>query len=142
MGYISGQRNASFNFKIYIAWMFMATLAFSAAVIFINTKLLLIEKHNKTIISILGWLISVGGWFLWTLLLSIVFTPGKTYPLYAIEDGFLKGYGRDLLWWLVLILTLAALTLLELGVSSVRKAFWPTDVDLFQELQNDPVVRQ
>lgn len=170
--YVSGQRNASFNFKIYIAWMFMATsesviiyflmfglfgeaiftrdddllamgtLAFSAAVIFINTKLLLIEKHNKTIISFLGWLISVGGWFLWTLLLSLVFTPGKTYPLYAIKDGFLKGYGRNLLWWLVLILTLAALILLELGVSSVRKSFWPTDVDLFQELQNDPAIRE
>ncbi len=68
--YISGQKNSAFNFKVYIAWMFMATsesviiyflmfglfgeaiftrdddllamgtLAFSAAVIFINTKLL------------------------------------------------------------------------------------------------------
>jgi phospholipid-translocating ATPase len=68
--YVSGQRNASFNFKLYITWMFMATadsviiyflmfglfgqaiftrddgllamgtLAFSASVIFINTKLL------------------------------------------------------------------------------------------------------
>ncbi|KAH6724008.1 putative phospholipid-transporting ATPase [Leptodontidium sp. MPI-SDFR-AT-0119] len=134
--YVSGQRNASFNFKVYIAWMFMAT---SESVIIYF--LILIEKHNKTIISFLGWLISVGGWFLWTLLLSLVFTPGKTYPLYAIKDGFIKGYGRNLLWWLVLILTLAALILLELGVSSVRKAFWPTDVDLFQELQKDPVVR-
>ncbi|KAL2075779.1 hypothetical protein VTL71DRAFT_722 [Oculimacula yallundae] len=170
--YVSGQRNASFNFKVYAAWMFMAasesaiiyflmfglfgeaiftrddnllamgTLAFSASVIFIATKLLLIEMHNKTIISFLGWAISIGGWFLWTLLLSIVFTPGKTYPLYSIKNGFTKGYGRDLLWWLVLILTLAALTLLELGVSSVRKAFWPTDVDLFQELQRDPSVRE
>ncbi|KAH7419115.1 putative phospholipid-transporting ATPase [Cadophora sp. MPI-SDFR-AT-0126] len=135
--YVSGQRNASFNFKIYIAWMFMAT---SESVIIYF--LILIEKHNKTIISFLGWLISVGGWFLWTLLLSLVFTPGKTYPLYAIKDGFLKGYGRNLLWWLVLILTLAALILLELGVSSVRKSFWPTDVDLFQELQNDPAIRE
>ncbi|XMA15695.1 hypothetical protein WAI453_008486 [Rhynchosporium graminicola] len=170
--YVSGQRNASFNFKIYLAWMFMAasesviiyflmfglfgeaiftrddnllamgTLAFSASVIFISTKLLLIEMHNKTIISFLGWIISVGGWFFWTLLLSLVFAPGKTYPLYSIKDGFLKGYGRNLLWWLVLLITLATLTLLELGISSVRKAFWPTDVDLFQELQRDPLVRE
>lgn len=188
--YISGQNNAAFNFKVYAGWMFMAasesviiyfimfglfgeaiftrdddlmamgTLAFSAAVIFINTKLLclstpfrllehhanarnsLIEMHNKTIIPFLGWATTVVGWFFWTLLLAAVFKPNKTYVLYAIKDGFLKSYGRDLLWWLVLLLTLAALVLLELGVSSVRKAFWPTDVDLFQELQRDPGVRR
>ncbi|KAI9049036.1 hypothetical protein LZ554_006884 [Drepanopeziza brunnea f. sp. 'monogermtubi'] len=170
--YVSAQNNSAFNFKVYFGWMFMAisesviiyfsmhalfggsiftrddnllamgTLAFSASVVFINTKLLLIEMHNKTAISFLGWAISVAGWFLWTLLLSVVFTHNKTYPLYSIKDGFTKGYGRNLLWWLVLFLTLAAVVLLELGVSSVRKAFWPTDVDLFQELQRDPGARR
>jgi len=98
--------------------------------------------HNKTVISAAGWIISIGGWFLWTLLLSIVYKPGKTYPLYPIKDGFLKFFGHDLLWWMVLALTLGSLILLEIGVSSVRKAFWPTDTDVFQELQKDKVIRQ
>lgn len=76
------------------------------------------------------------------MLLSLIFAPNKTYPLYAIKDGFTIGYGRDLLWWAVLLLMLAAVILLELGVSSIRKAFWPTDIDLFQELQRDPGVRR
>jgi phospholipid-translocating ATPase len=98
--------------------------------------------HNKTVISAAGWIISIGGWFLWTLLLSIVYKPGKTYPLYPIKDGFLKFFGHDLLWWMVLALTLGSLILLEIGVSSVRKACWPTDTDVFQELQKDKVIRQ
>jgi phospholipid-translocating ATPase len=98
--------------------------------------------HNKTVMSAVGWILSIGGWFLWTLLLSIVYKPGKTYPLYPIKDGFLKFFGHDLLWWMVLALTLASLVLLEIGVSSVRKAFWPTNTDVFQELQKDKVIRQ
>jgi len=39
------------------------------------------------------------------------------------------------------LLTLAALTLFELSVSSLRKTFWPTDIDVFQELQKDPIIR-
>ncbi|PBP27981.1 p-type ATPase, partial [Diplocarpon rosae] len=170
--YMSGQTGEAFNFKVYLGWMFMAasesviiyflmfglfgkaiftndqgllamgTLAFSGAVIFINTKLLFIEMHNQTFIPALGWVLSVGTWFCWTLLLAVVFEPNKSYLLYPVKDGFLHSYGRDILWWLVLILTQVALTLLELGVSSVRKSFWPTDVELFQELQNDPVIRQ
>jgi len=55
---------------------------------------------------------------------------------------FLDHYGKNLLWWLVLSLTLAVLCLFELGVSSIRKTFWPTDTEVFQELQKDPIIRQ
>ncbi|KAF8866743.1 phospholipid-translocating P-type ATPase [Acephala macrosclerotiorum] len=169
--YTMGQRNQGFNVKKYVAWMFLAvsesmviyftmfglfgealftrddnllsmgTLAFTAAVVFINTKLLILEMHNKTLMSALGWLLSVGGWFLWTIVLSALYKPGKTYLLYPIKDGFIRYFGSNLLWWLVLFLTLASLILLELGVSSIRKAFWPTETDLFQELQKDPLIR-
>jgi phospholipid-translocating ATPase len=97
--------------------------------------------HNKTYMAAIGWLISVGGWFLWTVALSAVFKPNKTFPLYPMYRDFIDLYGRDFAWWLVLFLTLATLVLFELGVSSVRKTFWPTDTDVFQELQKDPIIR-
>ncbi|KUJ21927.1 phospholipid-translocating P-type ATPase [Mollisia scopiformis] len=170
--YTMGQRYQGFNIKKYVSWMFMAvsgsmiiyftmfglfgealftrddnllsmgTLAFTAAVIFINTKLLLLEMHNKTLMSALGWLLSVGGWFLWTIVLSALFKPSKTYLLYPIKSGFLHEFGNNLLWWLVLFLTLCSLILMELGISSIRKSFWPTETDLFQELQKDPLIRK
>ncbi|KAF4631827.1 hypothetical protein G7Y89_g6304 [Cudoniella acicularis] len=171
--YVLGQRNEGFNIKKYLAWMLMACsgsmiifytmyglfgdssftkdnnllsmgqLCFSSAVIFINTKVLLLEMHNKTWISALGWILCVGGWFMWNILLSFAYKPrAKNYPTYPISGGFLRLWGRNLLWWLVLFLTLAALFLLELGISSVRKTFWPTDTEIFQELQKDKIIRR
>ena len=99
--------------------------------------------YNKTWISALGWLLSVGGWFLWTLLLSAVYKHGGGwYLLYPIRDSFITHFGQNLLWWFSLFLTLAAVILFEIGVSSARKTFWPTDTDLFQELQKDRIIRE
>lgn len=98
--------------------------------------------HNKTYMTAIGWILSVGGWFFWTAVLSVIFKPNKTYPLYPIYQDFTEHYGRDFAWWLVLFLILASLTLFELGVSSVRKAFWPTDTDVFQELQKDKIIKE
>lgn len=98
--------------------------------------------HNKTLTSLVGWLLSVGGWFLWTIVLSGLFKPSKTYLLYPIKGGFLYEFGNNLLWWLTLFLTLASLIVMELGASSIRKSFWPTETDLFQELQKDPQIRK
>lgn len=80
----------------------------------------------------------------WNILLSFAFKPrsSQTYPLYPVANGFLVHWGRNLLWWLVLLLTLASLVLLELGISSIRKAFWPTDTEIFQELQKDKIIKR
>jgi len=86
-----------------------------------------------------GWLLSIGGWFLWNLVLSAVYKDTITY---AVKDSFLHYFGRNFLWWFTLIITLSTLILYELGVSSIKKAFWPTDTDIFQELQKDKIIKQ
>jgi len=45
-------------------------------------------------------------------------------------------------WWLVLIFIVLCIAVLEYGVSSLRAAWWPTDVDIFQELEHDLEVRK
>ena len=98
--------------------------------------------HNKTVVPLAGFLITFGGWWIWTLALAGLMKPSKSYPLYPIYQDFIDGFGRSLLWWLVLFLTLASATLLEIGVSSIRKTFWPTDTEVFQVLQNDKACRE
>ena len=162
--YTQGHHNAGFNMKKYFAWMFMAAseamvifflmyglygralflrdgsilaigdLCFTAAIVIINAKLLILEMYNKTIVSLVGFIVSVGGWFLWNTLLSVVFPPKIQYP---VKDGFDITFGRSFLWWLVLFITISAFIVLELGMSSLRKTFWPTDTDVFKELQKD-----
>jgi phospholipid-translocating ATPase len=41
------------------------------------------------------------------------------------------------MWWLTVIMVLAAAVVFELLIASVRRVFWPRDQDLMQELEKD-----
>lgn len=99
---------------------------------------------KKTYVSIIGMVLSIGGWFLWTIILAAIYKPrnDKAYNQYPVYDDFLVHYGRDFSWWLNTFLIVSAVILYDIAVSSLRKAFWPTDTDVFQELEKDPIVRE
>ncbi|KAI9788660.1 MAG: hypothetical protein M1835_002165 [Candelina submexicana] len=167
--YTKGQKARGFNFPIYLGWIFMAAseammvfflmlglygqalftednglyamgaLTFSACVIVIWAKLQSIEMHNKSVISAISFVLCVGGWFLWNILLSALYANNTVYN---VKQGFLDRFGRNPLWWLVLILVVSACIVFELGVTALRAAYWPTDVDVFQELEKDTSIRE
>jgi phospholipid-translocating ATPase len=123
----------------------MGDLTFTAIVILVSTKMQLIEMHNKSITAVISILLSVGGWFLWNILLAIVYSDNK---IYRVRDAFFQRFGRDALWWLSLVVILAALVSLELVVAAgrvaVESAFGIGDVDThtFQALEKDPVCKR
>lgn len=122
--YTLGQKNKAFNYFMYFGWsslavieavliyygvwgIFMAInfnedntlfamgdLAFTVCVLFINIKMLILELHNKTLVTFIGFFISVAGWFIWNLFLSAICTykllrvapppPGKNLQRYLI----------------------------------------------------------
>lgn len=162
--YSYGQRSLAFNFKKYVAWMTLAVseaaliyymiycfydralstddtslyamgdLSFTVCVVFINIKMLVLENHNKTIIPLIGLIVSVGGWFVWNIFLSAIYarTPGP----YIVRDAFLHNFGKKPTWWLTVLLTLLAVLVLELVVTGIRRVFWPRDQDLMQEMEH------
>ncbi|OIW30341.1 phospholipid-translocating P-type ATPase [Coniochaeta ligniaria NRRL 30616] len=163
--YAYGQKNLGFNFRKYLLSMAMATaeaviiyyaiygiynsslftidttlyamgtLAFTVCVVFINIKMLVLELHNQTIVSFLGLIISIAGWFIWNIFLSAIYAP-RVGP-YVVRGAFLKNFGRNPTWWLTGLMTLAAVIVFELLAASVRRVFWPRDQDLMQELEKD-----
>lgn len=167
--YSSGQRNGGFNIKIYLVWVFMAcsesiviffimlgiygqslftkdnglyamgTLTFTACVVFISMKMQVLELHNKTFTSFLAIFLSIGGWFLWNLVLSATY---RNNVIYNVKVGMLRRFGHNLLWWLTLLIILACCLILEITVRSLRAARFPTDVDIFQELEQDREIRR
>lgn len=163
--YISmGQRNNGFNIWIYLGWTAMAVseacivffsmlfmfgraettkdntlfsmgdLNFVAVVIIVSLKLLVLEMHNKSIVAGITLFLSVGAPFLWNLIFA------AAYPLttaYHVRGGFFIGFGQNPTWWLTLIFIIVCVYTYELSISALRKAFFPTDTDVFQELEQD-----
>lgn len=163
--YISmGQKNGGFNIWIYLGWTAMAVteacivffsmlflfgcaettkdntlfsmgdLNFVTVVIVVSLKLLVLEMHNKSIVAGITLFLSVGAPFLWNLIFA------AAYPLttaYHVRGGFFFGFGQNPTWWLTLIFTIICVYMYELSISALRKAFFPTDKDIFQELEQD-----
>ncbi|KAF2259271.1 phospholipid-translocating P-type ATPase [Lojkania enalia] len=168
--YTKGQRNGGFNFKVYLGWMFMASseamvvyfcmlglygqalftednsifalgsLTFTACVVLINAKMQLFEMHSKSIMALISLVLSIGGWFLWNIILSTTYDPDN--KIYYVRDTFLESFGQSLTWWLCLILILSSATVFEIGVASLRAVFFTTDEDIFQALEKDPVIKR
>ncbi|KAJ0117047.1 hypothetical protein J7T55_003463 [Diaporthe amygdali] len=161
--YTYGQKNKAFNNWKYFGWISMAVieavliyygvwgifmkinfsvdntlfamgdLAFTVCVLFINIKMLVLELHNKTLVTFIGFFISVAGWFLWNLFLSAIY-DSRVGP-YIVRKAFIYNFGRQPTWWLTAIMALAMVIVFELAVSAVRRIFWPQDQDLIQETE-------
>ena len=167
--YTKGQRGDGFNFKVFTAWMFMGVceamvvfftmfglfghviftrdnslfamgdLTYTVCVIVIVTKLQVLETHNHSVTTVIACVLSIGGWFLWNIILSSVYSDNV---IYYVRHGFLERFGRNILWWLVVILAVAAVLLFEIIVRTTKAAWKPTDVEVFQVLEKDPDVRR
>jgi phospholipid-translocating ATPase len=105
-----------------------------------NTQFRFIETHSKTLTNGIAIFCSVGGWFLWNIILSATYNPAST--IYYVRSTFLTGFGASLTWWLVLIIILLAIVTLELAAKALLAAFLPTDEDAFQILEKDPQVKR
>ncbi|KAL7276134.1 drs2 neo1 protein [Rhizina undulata] len=160
--YRRGQQNAGFNFRIYLGWMFLASaqamiayfmtyglyaprlmvdngifamgaLTFSVCITVISVKMQVVEMHNKSILVVVSVVASVGGWFLWNIILAETYNSRS--PIYNVKDGILRRFGVDLNWWLVYIFSVSTCIILDIAFIAFRVAFWPTDVDAFQEIE-------
>ena len=164
-----GHCNGGFKIKIYLAWVAMAAsqavivffimlglfgqtifttdnglyamgaLTFTACILVIAAKMQFLEMHNKTYTCAISMFVSVGGWFLWIVILSTAYGNNVVYD---VREGFLDRFGRDPLWWLTLILVLAACWVLEVGVKTAQHSWFPSDADCFRELEKDSAIKK
>ncbi|MCJ1407610.1 hypothetical protein MMC19_001681 [Ptychographa xylographoides] len=162
--YTHGQKNKGFNLRIYLYWIWtalcesivifflmlglygqatftidnglysMGDMTFTACIIIIATKMQYWELHNKTITGAIAICISIGGWFLWDLILSSLY---KDNTIYNVKGGLQDRWGRNALWWLCLILIVVAVWSFEIVTKMVRVAWKPSDVDDFEQMQQD-----
>lgn len=163
--YSFGQRSEAFNFKKYLAWMFsgavdtviiymmvwgyfkdilftennslfpLGQLAFTAAVIVINVKILILQCHHKTVITFCGFALSIIGWFVWNLFICAIY-PLKFGP-YIVRGAFLHEFGNKLGWWAAAGATIVAVLAFELGATALQRIYFPRDEHLWQEIEGE-----
>ncbi|KAJ8115492.1 hypothetical protein ONZ43_g4653 [Nemania bipapillata] len=191
--YVHGQRNRELNFPRFIIWMTGAVidgtlvwvliwlgynvfgrprdnglfafgdLAFSIGILWTNWKLFIMETHYKSAIIIGAFSITVSGWWAWQAFLSGVYS--RQPSPYAGRGAFVNTFGKDTLWWSLLIGVLLVLIGLDITFKFAKRNLivyglwnWPPwrrrntddsaencenwDRQLWQELEQDPVIRE
>ncbi|KAJ6096618.1 hypothetical protein N7486_007364 [Penicillium sp. IBT 16267x] len=120
----------------------LGLLTFTTCVVVINIKLQVLEVHNKTYLNLIVVIISVGGWFMWNMILSKKYKLSSGKGVYDVPSNFLHHVGDNLLFWAVLFVSAMSVIMLEMTVSTLRALFFPTDVDIFQEYEQDLDIRR
>lgn len=80
-------------------------------------------------------MISVGGWFLWCIILSAAYP--HEHRIYLVRHAFLDNFGHTLNFWAAVFVTLSAVIVFELLVNAIRRVYFPQDVDFMQRLERD-----
>ncbi|KAG5762832.1 hypothetical protein H9Q72_009077 [Fusarium xylarioides] len=138
----------------------LGTLTFSVGVLWINWKLFIFETHYKSAIVMASFFVTTIGWFAWLCFLDTAY-PGRPSGPYAIRNSFTELFGADAVWWATLFIVLGLLGLFEIVLKCVKRLLlmaglwnWPPwgksrrgenieewDVELWQELEQDPALR-
>lgn len=79
----------------------------------------IIETHYKSPVVLLSFLITVGGWWAWQAFLAGIYAP-QASP-YDVRSSFFDAFGKDLAWWLTLIIILLVLFVLDLGFKMAKR---------------------
>jgi phospholipid-translocating ATPase len=91
--------------------------------------------HNKTWLPLAACALSISLWFFFSLIIGVL--PGKYSKdaPYRVVHAFTQTFGNTLAWWAVAIIGIAIVVGLNLGVTAVQRVFFPTDRNLWQEIE-------
>lgn len=108
------------------------------AIVNLKTQLI-IMMYYITLISILVIVISVGGYWLFNILIGLVYIIDASKTYFAQRE-FWTQTGTELFYWATCLFGVMVAMLFELLIKMVWFIFWPTDVDQFQMLEKDPFI--
>ena len=133
------------NVRIYP----LGTLVYTVCIMIICMKLEFIEMRSWTIINYITSLITIFGWynisspdvncrFLWCIVLSLMYRDNL---IYNVRGSFLHVFGRIPSWWFAIIISFVTAIVFDLAIIALRVTFFPTDSDVFAELEKDPLIK-
>lgn len=167
--YAKGRLYQAFNLKVFVSWMFLAalqsvgisflayylwgftslkdndtlplgTLVFGVLVIVINAKCELIEMQNRQWLAFAAFIISVGGYGLWNLLIMMLYRT-KTALIFYVDYGLLI-FGADQSWWAAFLVIFTVPMLLDILIKVFKFSLKPNDDEIFRLFERDIEMRR
>lgn len=167
--YAKGRLYQAFNLKVFVSWMVLAalqsvgisflswhlwaltalrdnttlplgTLLFATLVIIINCKCEFIELQNRNWLAFAAFIISVGGYAVWNVLIMFLYRS-KVAPIFYVEYGLLQ-FGQDVTFWATLLILFTIPLLLDILIKVFKFMIKPSDDELFKAIEKDLEMRK
>ena len=145
-------QSVGISFLAYYAWGFTAlkdnttfplgTLAFAALTILINAKCELIEMQNRQWLAFAAFIILVGGYAVWNVLIMMLYRLGLgDSEIFFVAYG-LETFGPDQSWWAALLALFTVPILFDVLIKVFKFMFFPSDDELFRVFEKDVSLRR
>lgn len=167
--YVKGRLSQGFNLKLFVKWVLLGTaqlvaitfmgfylwgytavidnstlplgtLMFVVLVVVINAKCTLIEMQNRNWLAFASFVISVGGYLLWCVLIMGLYRT-KASTIFFVDYGLLH-FGRDPLWWAAILVGFTVPILFDILLEVVKFVMHPSDDELFKLFEKDIDLRK
>jgi magnesium-transporting ATPase (P-type) len=167
--YAKGREYRAFNLRVFVSWMFLAalqsvgisfiswyiwgftalrdnsvlplgTMMFAALTIIINAKITLIEMQNRQWLAFASFIISVGGYGLWNVLIMFLYRS-KESPIFFVAYGLLI-FGSDASWWASLLILFTIPLLFDIFLKVFLFSVRPSDDQIFQVFEKNIELRR
>ncbi|KAG7193154.1 uncharacterized protein KQ657_000908 [Scheffersomyces spartinae] len=167
--YAKGREYRGFNLKLFLSWMLLAalqsvtitflaiyvwgwyalkdntvlplgTMVFAVLVIVINAKCEFIELQNRTFLAFAAFIISVGGYMLWNVLIMLLYRTMES-PIFFVSYGLIE-FGSDQSWWASCLMLVTIPILIDLLLKTLKFIFRPGDDELFKMFEKDIDLRR
>ncbi|ORY01483.1 phospholipid-translocating P-type ATPase [Basidiobolus meristosporus CBS 931.73] len=115
---------------------FLGVIVYTAVVLVVTIKLSLLESHNWTWITAFATVGTIGLWFVWQLVFSVVYKPQDATNGYEVYGVFQAMISHPDFWGALVLVVVAALVP-RVALIVLKRSFWPTEVDKFQEWEKD-----
>lgn len=117
----------------------LGVVNFTAIVILINVKAQFLEMKNRNWIAFTSVLLSSGGWLVWCCALPIL---NPTDGIYDVAYGLYYHFGKDVTFWCTCFALVVLPVVIDIVYQTLKRTLWPTDSDIFAELEKKSTVRK
>lgn len=167
--YSKGRLYQSFNLRIFLSWMILAalqsvgisllafniwglsalqdnttfpvgSLVFATLTILINAKCELIEMQNRHWLAFAAFIISVGGYALWNVVIMFLYRA-KNASIFYVDYGLIT-FGGDRSWWAALLILIFIPILFDVFLKAFKFMLFPNDDELFRLFEKDVDMRR